>query len=102
MTEPNFHAWAQEDNAQYADEICTYFHALDLSDADWIPATEYWLKRAVGRMSDNGDFDDGRIRPLVADARAAGSSWDRIGELVGMSAEAAQQCFGAIDETIRA
>ena len=70
------------------------FESVDLLPHPAYPAADYWLMCAAQRAAATGNPDHDRIRELVADARSAGSSWGRIGELLDMTAEAAEARFG--------
>ena len=64
--------------------------AFDPTDAPVYPAAEYWLICAMQRAAVTGCLDQDRIRGLVADARAAGSTWERIAELLDTTPDAAE------------
>ena len=75
------------------DEVADYFEAADPSPLRRYPAADFWLSCAAQRAA-AGQPDDRPLPELVADARSAGTSWRRIGELLGITAEAAQAKFG--------
>jgi hypothetical protein len=78
-----------------ADELAERFENYEPSDADERPVEEYLLERAVlNRARSERDVVDA----LIA-ARAAGTSWQTIGSLLGTSAQAAQQRYGSIVES---
>lgn len=56
---------------------------------------EYLLERAALARARG----ERQIVDAVTAARAKGISWQRIGELLGTSAQAAQQRYGAVIET---
>ena len=68
--------------------------AFDPTDAPVYPAAEYWLTCAVQRAAVTGHLDHDRIRKLVADARAAGSTWQRLAELLDATPAAAEARYG--------
>ena len=76
------------------DEIADYFEAADPGDAPIYPAADYWLRCALQRAAVTGHFDHDRIKALVADARAAGSTWERIAELLDTTPAAAEAQYG--------
>lgn len=76
-----------------SEQLADLCEAFDPTDAPVHPAAEYWLMRAVERSVATGETDIDRLRTLVGDARDSGTSWERIGELLSISAEAAQQQF---------
>ncbi len=71
----------------HAEEIAQRFENYEPSDGDERPVEEYMLERAA--------LDRARSERQVIDAviaaRTAGASWQRIGSLLGTSAQAAQQ-----------
>lgn len=77
-----------------SDEIADYFESADPGDAPVYPAADYWLRCALQRAEVTGQLDHERVRALIADARAAGSSWERIAELLDTTAEAATAQYG--------
>ena len=68
--------------------------AFDPTNAPVYPASEYWLTCAVQRAAVSGCLDHDRIRGLVADARAAGSTWQRLADLLGATPAAAEAQYG--------
>lgn len=76
----------------HADELADRFEAFDPELASEVPVHEHLLERAaLARAQCERD-----IVEAVKDARANGTSWLRIGEILGTSAQAAQQRYGAI------
>ena len=86
--------WSVEETLAQSEALADYFESVDLSQYPAYPAADYWLMCAAQRAAATGNPDHDRIRALVADAQSAGSSWGRIGELLGMTAEAAEARFG--------
>ena len=76
----------------HADELARRFEGYDPSDLDERPVSEYVLQRAVVERART----EREISLAVAAARAEGLAWSRIGELLGTSAQAAQQRYGAL------
>jgi hypothetical protein len=74
----------------HADEFAQRFEDYDPAMADEIPVEEYLLDRAVVARARS----ERQIIEAVTAARAKGISWRRIGELLGTSAQAAQQRYG--------
>jgi hypothetical protein len=56
---------------------------------------EYLLQRAVVARART----EHQVLDAVANARSAGMSWQRIGPLLGTSAQAAQQRYGSVLES---
>ncbi len=80
----------------HADELAQRFEDYEPAEGDESPIEEYSLQRAAMARARS----ERQILDAVAAARAAGISWARIGELLGTSAQAAQQRYGAIIEQV--
>ena len=80
----------------HADELAHRFESLDPDEAQEISVEEYLLQRAVVSRARS----EKQLLDAVAQARAKGLSWQKIGELIGTSAQAAQQRYGAALESI--
>ena len=85
--------WSVEETLAESEALADYFESVDLSQHPAYPAADYWLMCAAQRAAATGNLDHDRIRELVADARSAGSSWERIAELLGMTVGAAQERY---------
>jgi hypothetical protein len=76
----------------HADELAQRFEDYDPTDGDERPVEEYLLQRAA--------LDRARSERQIVDAviaaRATGTSWQKIGTLLGTSAQAAQQRYGPV------
>ncbi|MDH4119109.1 MAG: hypothetical protein OEW30_17145 [Acidimicrobiia bacterium] len=80
----------------HADELARRFEEHEPSEGDERPVEEYLLQRAaVARARSERQIVD-----AVVAARHAGITWARIGELLGTSAQAAQQRYGAVVEQV--
>jgi len=79
----------------HADELSKRFEGYDPGPSDERPVEEYLLERAALARA-RGEL---QIVDAVTAARAKGVSWQRIGELLGTSAQAAQQRYGQFVET---
>jgi hypothetical protein len=79
----------------HADELARRFEEYEAREGDEPPVEEYLLQRAALTRARS----ERQIIEAVVAARAAGISWARIGELLGTSAQAAQQRYGALAET---
>jgi hypothetical protein len=80
----------------HADELARRFEEYEPSEADERPVEEYLLQRAaVARARSERQIVD-----AVVAARNAGIPWARIGDLLGTSAQAAQQRYGALVEQV--
>ena len=79
-----------------ADELARRFEEYEPSDGDERPVEEYLLTRAALARARS----ERQIVDAVVAARSAGISWARIGELLGTSAQAAQQRYSAVVEQV--
>jgi hypothetical protein len=79
----------------HADELAQRFEDYEPEPGDERPVEEYLLERAALARARG----ERQIVDAVTAARAKGVSWQRIGELLGTSAQAAQQRYGAVIET---
>ncbi|GMQ85065.1 MAG: hypothetical protein BMS9Abin07_0630 [Acidimicrobiia bacterium] len=78
----------------HADELADRFEDYEPAEGDERPVEEYLLARAALARA----LGERQIVDAIAAARTAGISWSRIGELLGTSAQAAQQRYGAVVE----
>lgn len=76
----------------HADEMARQLEAYDPAEGDRRPVEEYLLRRAAVARARG----ERQILEAVVAARAAGVTWMRIGRLLGTSAQAAQQRYGAV------
>ena len=78
----------------HADELAKRFEEYDPSDGDERSAEEYMLQRAALARARS----EQRVVNTVIAARASEISWQAIGRILGTSAQAAQQRYGALIE----
>ena len=78
----------------HADELAKRFEDYEPDPSDERPVEEYLLQRAV-LVRARGER---QVVDAVIAARANGVTWQRIGELLGTSAQAAQQRYAAVVE----
>ena len=78
----------------HTDELAQRFEDYEPQPGDERPVEEYLLERAALARARS----ERQILDAVTTARANGTSWQRIGELLGTSAQAAQQRYGAVIE----
>ncbi|HLF43426.1 MAG TPA: hypothetical protein VJA46_07860 [Acidimicrobiia bacterium] len=77
-----------------ADELAKRFEEYEPGEGDQVPVEEYLLRRAaLARARSEREIVD-----AVTVARSSGISWNKIGEILGTSAQAAQQRYGAVVE----
>ncbi len=80
----------------HAEEIARRFEDYQPTEGDERPVEEYLLQRAAMARA----LSERQIVEAVIAARRASIPWARIGELLGTSAQAAQQRYGAMVEHI--
>jgi len=78
----------------HADELAKRFEDYEADPADERSVEEYLLERAALARARS----ERQIVDAVTAARAKNVPWQRIGELLGTSAQAAQQRYGAVVE----
>lgn len=77
-----------------AEELAKRFEDYEPGEGGQVPVEEYLLRRAaLARARSEREVVD-----AVTAARSSGISWNRIGELLGTSAQAAQQRYGTVVE----
>ena len=78
----------------HSDGLTERFENYEPGDGHERPVEEYLLERAaLGRARSARQVID-----AVVAARAAGATWQKIGSLLGTSAQAAQQRYGSVVE----
>jgi hypothetical protein len=78
-----------------ADELVQRFENYEPDPVDERPVEEYMLERAALARA----LSERQVADAVIAARASGASWQKIGSLLGTSAQAAQQRYGSLVET---
>jgi FAD/FMN-containing dehydrogenase len=76
----------------HADQLADRFEAYEADPKDERPVEEHLLERAAVARADG----ERQVADAVIAARRANIPWQRIGELLGTSAQAAQQRYGAV------
>jgi hypothetical protein len=76
----------------HADELADRLERYEPSAGDERPVEEYLLERAAVARAQG----ERQVLDAVTSARAKGIPWQRIGELLGTSAQAAQQRYGPV------
>jgi len=81
-----------QDILDHADQLAERFENYDPDAGDERSVEEYLLQRAaLARARSERDIVD-----AITAARSKGVPWQRIGELLGTSAQAAQQRYGSL------
>ena len=83
-----------QDILDHADELAKRFEDYEPSPGDEIDVAEYSLRRAALARARN----ERQVADAVGAARRSGLSWKRIGAELGISAQGAQQRYGAFAE----
>lgn len=82
--------WSLQEILGNADELADQFEDFDPAQAEVVPMSLYLLERAFrAQVTSERHF----VEALAA-ARADGASWDRIGDTLGITGDAAQALFG--------
>jgi hypothetical protein len=80
----------------HADDLAKRFEDYEPTKDDERPVSEYLLQRAALARART----ERQVVDAVETARTEGVSWARIGALLGTSAQAAQQRYGSITESV--
>ena len=72
------------------DEVADWCEAYDWSEAQEIPVAEFYL----GSAAKVRPVNEPQLLEAISAARANGSSWDRISEILGLSAQEARERYG--------
>ena len=83
-----------QDILDQADELAKRFEDYEPGDGDQVPVEEYLLRRAALTRARS----EREVVDAVRAARSAGIPWSKIGEILGTSAQAAQQRYSAVVE----
>ena len=87
---------SMQDILDHADELAKTLEDYEPTPDDEVEVAEYLLRRAaVGRAR-----SERQVADAVAAARRAGVSWKRIGAELGISAQAVQQRYGSMIESV--
>jgi hypothetical protein len=78
----------------HGDELAKRFEEYEPKSGDERPVEEYLLERATVARARS----ERQVLDAVTGARSKGVSWQRIGEILGTSAQAAQQRYGTAVE----
>lgn len=79
----------------HADQLAKRFEDYDPKPGDERPVEEYLLERAAIARARG----EQQVLDAVTRAKSKGMSWQRIGDILGTSAQAAQQRYGATVES---
>ena len=82
--------WTYEEIIERSDELAARFEAFDLDAAEEVPVAEYLLSRAVRQRASN----ERHVVEAVQAALEDGTSWNRIGQILGVTGQEAQTRYG--------
>jgi len=85
-----------QENLDHADELARQLEGFEPAEGDERSVEEYVLQRAAVARARG----ERQVLDAVAAARAADIPWARIGQLLGTSAQAAQQRYGPVVERV--
>ena len=85
-----------QDILDHADELAERFENYEPREGDELPVEEYLLQRAALSRARS----ERQIVDAIVAARGAGIPWAKIGEILGTSAQAAQQRYGEVVEQV--
>ncbi len=77
-----------------ADKLAEKFENYEPNPDDERPVVEYMLERAALARARS----ERQVADAVIAARSAGASWQKVGSLLGTSAQAAQQRYSTVVE----
>lgn len=81
-----------EEILAHADELATKFENFERRDEDYVDGKAYIALRAV--VHERADVEQ-RVVEAVQFARERGTSWAKIGRVLGTTGEAARQRYGS-------
>ena len=88
-------SWTIREILDGTDELADRFEALDASQLEEVPVAECLLARAARQR----ERSENRFLDALGKARADGTTWDRIGEILDISGAEAQRRYRTrIDE----
>ncbi len=85
--------WTREQIAKHADQLADRFEDFDPAKATEVPVAEYLLARAVRER----DRSEQEVTEAVSAALEAGTSWSRIGLILGTSGQEAKLRYGHLE-----
>lgn len=85
-----------QDILDHADELAKRFEDYEPGPDDERPVGEHLLRRAVLARARS----EKQVVDAIVAARAAGMSWQKIGAILGTSAQGAQQRYAAVVEVM--
>ena len=80
----------------HAEGLAKRFEDYEPAEGDERPVEEYLLERAALARARS----EQQVVDAVVAARAAGATWQKIGAILGTSAQAAQQRYGSVIESV--
>ncbi|WP_420619567.1 hypothetical protein [Candidatus Poriferisocius sp.] len=77
------------------DAVADWCETFDWSEAEEVPVAEFYLRCAAAAHPRN----ESQITEAVSNARADGTPWPRIAQILGITAQAAQQHYAPLIDT---
>lgn len=79
------------------DAVADWCEGFDWAQAEGLPAVEFYLEvaaaAAAGATEQQSEVTGAQLLEALTAARGVGVSWERIGEILGMTSRAAQQRY---------
>lgn len=88
--------WTLDEILNRSDELADQFEAFDPDAAEEVPVAEYLLARAVRQRAKN----ERQVVEAVQAALEDGTSWNRIGQILGVSDQEAKGRYGHLVEPV--
>ena len=83
--------------------VADWCEGFDWAEAEGLPAVEFYLEIAVaaaaGATEQQSEVTGPQLLETLTAARDAGVSWERIGEILGTTSQAAQQRYATWTES---
>ena len=95
MPQPGPELIAEAESSGCWDAVADWCEAFDWAEAEGMPAAEFYLECVVAVCPRN----DQQVVEAVAAARTSGIPWDRIGQVLELSAQAAERRYGPLIDT---
>ena len=88
--------WTHDEILDRSDELADRFEAFDPDAAEEVPVAEYLLARVVRQRAS----DERQVVEAVQAALENGTSWNRIGQILGVSSQEAKGRYGHLVEPV--
>ena len=85
-----------DESLERSDELAARFEAFDPDAAEDMPIAEYLLARAIRQRAD----DERQVAEAAQAALENGTSWNRIGQILGVTGQEAKARYGHLVELV--